>query len=227
MPRSKRYQELVKKIDKEQPYPLEEALKLIKETATTKFDSGIEVHLRLGIDPKKGEQQIRGTVVLPHGIGKILKVAVFAEGDKAKEAKSAGADFIYNEEDIADIKKTGKTGFDIAVAQPEMMKKMAPIAKVLGQKGLMPSPKNETVTPNIEKTVKELKAGKIAFKNDDTANVHQLIGKSSYEDKKILENYETFMKAIKESKPESLKGTYIKNVYLTSSMGPSVKVKMN
>ena len=226
MPRSKRYKELLTKIDKEQSYPIKEAVQLIKQTATTKFDSGIEVHLRLGINPKKGDQQIRGTVVLPHGIGKILKVAVFAEGDKAKEAKSAGADFVYNEEDIADIKKTGKIAFDIAVAQPEMMKKMAPIAKTLGQKGLMPSPKNETVTLNIEKTVKELKAGKIAYKNDDTANVHQLIGRASFEDKKIIDNFETIIKAIKESKPESLKATYIKNIYLTSSMGPSIKVEI-
>lgn len=153
-----------------------------------------------------------------------MKVAVFADADKAKEAKEAGADFIYNEEDIAEIKKTGKISFDIAVAPPEMMKKLAPIAKVLGQKGLMPSPKNETVTPNIKKTVKELKAGKIAFKNDDTANIHQLIGKASFDDKKIVENYESLLKAVKEAKPESLKATYINAIFLTSSMGPSVKV---
>jgi len=225
MSRSKRYQNLLKKIDKETIYPIEQAMKLIKDTSTTKFDSGIEVHVRLGIDPKKGDQQVRGTIVLPHGIGKVLKVAVFAEGEKAKEAKEAKADFIYNEEDIADIKKTGKIEFDIAVADPAMMKKLAPIAKVLGQKGLMPSPKNETVTPNIKKTVAELKAGKIAFKNDDTANLHQLIGKASYDDKKLLENYNTLMKALKESKPEGVKGTFIKTVFLTSSMGPSIKTE--
>ena len=224
MARSKRYKKLQKKIDQESVYPIDEALKLVKETSTTKFDSGIEIHLRLAIDPKKGEQQVRGTVVLPHGIGKVLKVAAFAEGDKVKEAKEAKADFIYGEEDIAEIKKTGKVQFDIAVAVPDMMKKLAPIAKILGQKGLMPSPKNETVTPNIKKTVAELKAGKIAFKNDDTANMHQLIGKASFDDKKITENYETFIKAVREAKPEGIKGNYIKTIYLTSSMGPSVKV---
>lgn len=217
---------MLKKIDKTRSYPIEEAVKLVKETATAKFDSSIEVHFRLGIDPKKGEQQIRGTVVLPHGIGKTMKVAVFAEGDKAKEAKAAGADLILGEDDIEKIKKSGKIDFDIAVAPPEMMKKLAAVAKILGQKGLMPSPKNETVTPNLEKAVKELKAGKIAFKNDDTANLHQLIGKASFEDAKLVENFQTFLKAIKDSKPESSKGIFLKAVYLTSSMGPSVKIEV-
>jgi len=226
MPRSKRYLELKKKIDQDKTYSLDQAIKLIKATSNTKFDSGVEVHYRLGIDPKKGEQQIRGTVVLAHGIGKTKKIAVFAEGEKAKEAKDAKADFVYGEEDIVDIKKTRKIEFDLAIAPPQMMKKLAPIAKVLGQKGLMPSPKNETVTDNIKKAVTELKTGKIAFKNDDTGNIHQLLGRVSFDEKKLIENYEIFHKAVKEAKPESLKGTYLKAIYLTSSMGPAVKVEI-
>jgi len=226
MPRSKRYQDLLQKIDKTKTYPPDQAINSIKETATAKFDSGIEVHLRMGINAKKGEQQIRGTVVLPHGIGKELKVAAFAEGEAAKQAKQANADFVYNEEDIADIKKTGKIKFEIAVATPDMMKKLAPIAKILGQKGLMPSPKNETVSKNIKKTVTELKSGKIAFKNDNTGNIHQLIGKASFDNKKLLENYQAFISAVKEAKPESVKGNYIEAIYLTSSMGPSIKMEI-
>ncbi|HUT22127.1 MAG TPA: 50S ribosomal protein L1 [Candidatus Bipolaricaulota bacterium] len=226
MSRSKKYLALKEKIDIDKTYSVEEGMKLVKETAQSNFDSSIEIHLRLGIDPKKGEQQVRGTVVLPHGIGKKIKVAVFAEGDDAKEAKGADADFVYSEEDINELKKTGKIEFDIAVAPPSMMKKLAVIAKMLGQKGLMPSPKNETVTPNVAKAVKELKGGKIAFKNDDTGNLHQLIGKASFDETKLIENYRSFMKAVADSKPDGIKGIFIKTAYLTSTMGPSVKVEL-
>src|SRR3989339_1988189 len=185
--RSKRYMELSAKIDKNTAYPPEEAIKLVKETASVKFDPSVEIHVRLGIDPKKGDQQIRGTVVLPHGSGKNKKIVVFATGEKAKDAKEAGADIVGAEELIEEIKKTGKCDFEIAVATPDMMKSLAVVARILGTKGLMPSPKNETVTMDIKKTVEELKKGKIAFRNDDTANLHVTIGKASFDAAKHLE----------------------------------------
>lgn len=226
MGHSKRFLELTKKIDKNKVYELAEAVKLVKETATTKFDSAIELHFRLGIDPKKGDQQIRGTVVLPHGIGKSKKIAAFVSEDKVKEARDAGADLVGSEDLIQKIKKTGKCDFEIAIASPDMMPKLAPIAKVLGPKGLMPSPKNETITADIKKTIEELKKGKIAFKNDDTANIHQVVGKASFDDEKLIENIKTFVKAIEKNKPETSKGTYINAIYLTSTMGPAVKMEI-
>ena len=172
--------DLKTKVEKNKVYTQDEAVKLVKETSGVKFDAGIEIHANLCIDPKKGDQQIRATVVLPHGTGKSKKVAAFVGPDKEKEAKEAGADFIYGEEDIKKIKDTGKIEFDVAVTTPDMMPKMAAVAKVLGPKGLMPNPKTETVGPNVKKMVEELKKGKITFKNDDTANVHQLIGRASF-----------------------------------------------
>lgn len=226
MGHSKRYNELKKQIEKDKIFSLPQAVELTKKTATTKFDSAIELHLNLGIDPKKGDQQIRSTVILPHGIGKEKKIAVFTSDDKTKEAKEAGADLVGGQELIDEIKKTSKINFDIAVASPEMMPKLAPIAKILGPKGLMPSPKNETITSNIKKTVAELKKGKIAFKNDDTANIHQVVGKSSFDDKKLIENIQTFLEAVQKAKPEGTKGIYIKSMTLTSTMGPAIKFEI-
>ncbi len=224
MKRSKRFSELKKLIDPKKTYPLAEAIELVKKTSNVKFDAGVEIHLRLGIDPKKGDQQIRGTVTLPHGTGKTKKIAVFTENEK--EAKEAGADLAGAKELIDKIKKTGKTDFDIAVATPDMMKNLAPIAKILGTRGLMPSPKNETITTNIKKTVKELKGGKVAFKNDDTTNIHLLVGKVSFDDKKLVENIETFTDAVKKAKPVSAKGTFIQNASVSSSMGPGIKIEV-
>ena len=214
------------KVDKNKTYTPEEAINLAKETATVKFDPSVEIHVRLGIDPKKGDQQIRGTVVLPHGIGKSKKIAVFATGDKAKDAKEAGADIVGAEELIEEIKKTGKCDFDIAVATPDMMKALAVIARTLGTKGLMPSPKNETITADVKKTVGELKKGKIAFRNDDTANLHVTIGKASFEDAKLLENFNAFIEALEKNKPESSKGKLIRNATMNSTMGPAVKLQI-
>ncbi len=227
MARSKRYKELKTQVDSKKTYSPEEAIELVKKTATTKFDSSVEVHVRLGIDPKKGEQMVRGTTTLPHGTGKTKKVAVFTTSpDKEKEAKDAGADLIGGEELVSQIVSTGKCDFDIAVATPDMMPKMAKAAKVLGPKGLMPSPKNDTVTAKVKETVAALKKGKVAFKNDDTANVHQVIGKASFASAQLVENFSALMDALRRAKPSSSKGTYLISVTLTSTMGPAVKVQL-
>jgi large subunit ribosomal protein L1 len=215
------------KVDKNKVYSLDEAIKLVKETSGVKFDASVEIHANLGIDPKKGDQQIRSTVVLPHGIGKTKRVAVFASNDKEKEAKESGADIIYTEEDIKKMKDTGKIDFDVAVTTPDMMPKLAIVAKVLGPKGLMPNPKTETVGPNLKKMVDELKKGKVTFKNDDTANIHQIVGKISFSEDKLKENIAAFVDALKKSKPTTSKGTFIKNLIVCSSMGPSIKISEN
>lgn len=221
---SKRMKELAAKVDANRVYGVDEAIALVKETSGVKFDASVEVHANLGIDPKKGEQQIRATVVMPHGTGKSKKVAAFVGAEKEKEAKDAGADFIYGEEDIKKIKDTSKIEFDVAVTTPDMMPKLAVIAKVLGPKGLMPNPKTETVGPNVKKMVEELKKGKITFKNDDTSNIHQIIGKASFANDQLKENYLTFVDALNKAKPATQKGTYIKNLVITSSMGPSIRI---
>lgn len=220
----KRMADLAKKVDKTKVYSMDEAVSLIKETANTKFDSTIEVHIRLGIDPKKSDQQIRSTVSLPHGSGKIKKIAAFVGPNDEKVAQEAGADVIYTEEEIKRLKDTGKIDFEIAVATPEMMPKMASVAKILGPKGLMPNPKTETVSADVKKMIFQLKKGKIAFKNDDGANIHVGIGKASFTAEQLKENISSFLEVIRKAKPNSAKGTYLKAMYLTSSMGPSVKV---
>lgn len=211
-------------LDKTKAYPIEEAIELTKKLSKTKFDASVEIHFRLGIDPRKGDQQVRTAVNLPHGTGKTVKVAAFVSPGKEKEVKEAGADYAGGEELIAEIKKTEKTDFQVAVAEPAMMKALAPIAKILGTRGLMPSPKNDTVTANPAKTVAELKKGKVSFKNDDTGNVHTAIGKVSFDTKQLLENYQTLLEAIKKAKPSSSKGVYIKNIAISSSMGPGIKI---
>jgi len=218
--------DLKAKIDKNKAYSVDEAIKLVKETSNVKFDASIELHANLGIDTKKSDQQIRSTVVLPHGNGKTVKIAAFVNAEKEKDAKEAGADFIYGEEDIKKIKDSGKIEFDVAVTTPDMMPKMAIAAKVLGPKGLMPNPKTDTVSPNVKEMIQSLKKGKVNFKNDETANVHLSIGKASFDDLKLKENIETFLDALKKLKPSGMKGTYIKNLVITSSMGPSIKVQV-
>ena len=223
---SKRMTDLQTKIDKTKIYEIDEALNLIKETSNVKFDAGVELHLNLGINPKKTDQQIRTTVILPHGTGKTKTIAALVDASKEKEAKDAGADFIYTEEDIKKIKDTGKIEFDIIVTTPDMMPKMAMAAKILGPRGLMPNPKTDTVGPNIKEIIESLKKGKVGFKNDDTSNIHQLIGKISFTTEQLKENLETFMEAIKKVRPAGVKGTYIKSMTLTSSMGPGIKTQM-
>jgi large subunit ribosomal protein L1 len=212
--------------DKSKVYPIEEAIKMTKQFSKTKFDASVEIHFRLGIDPKKGDQQVRAAISLPHGTGKTIRVAAFVSSDKEKECKAAGADIVGSDDLIAEIKKTEKTDFQVAVAEPAMMKNLAQIAKILGTRGLMPSPKNETVTPNPAKAIEELKKGKVSFKNDDTSNIHVAIGKVSFDEIKLKENFEKILGAIRKAKPASSKGVYLKNISITSSMGPGIKVQI-
>ena len=223
---SKRIEQIKKLIDTDKVYTPEKAIELVKKTSNVKFDASVEVHVKLGIDTGRGDQQVRGTATLPYGTGKKKKIAVFVQGgsNEEKEAKEAGVQVVGGEELISEIGQTGKCDFDIAIATPQIMPKLARIAKILGPKGLMPNPKAETITTNIKKAVEDLQKGKISFKNDDSGNLHQVIGKVSFEDKKILENFNTFIEAVRKAKPTGVKGIYIRNVSLCSSMGPSVKV---
>ncbi|MDO8584422.1 MAG: 50S ribosomal protein L1 [bacterium] len=224
MPRSKRYIESKKLVDPKKLYAPEEAVELAKKTGNLKFDCTIEVHVNLGVDVKKGDQQVRSTITLPHSLGKTKRVCAFVNADREKEAKEAGADVVGGEDLIAEIAKTSKFDFDVAVATPDMMPKLAKVAKVLGPAGLMPNPKTETVGPNVKKMVEELKKGKVAFKNDNTANIHQLLGKTSMDTKSLLENLTVFIEALKKAKPAASKGTYVKTITVKSTMGPGVHV---
>jgi large subunit ribosomal protein L1 len=226
MERSKRYKSLREQVDSNKKYSLEEAVKMLVKNANSKFDESVEVHMRTGIDTKQADQQIRGTIVLPHGTGKEKRIAVFAEGEKLTEAKDAGADVFGGQELIDKIKNTKEVDFDVSVATPEMMKKMASIAKVLGPKGLMPSPKTDTVTTDIKGTVEQLKKGKLSFKNETTGNLHQLVGKVSFGEEKLRENIETFVKNIRDNKPTGAKGEFIKSVTVTSTMGVGIKINL-
>jgi len=224
MAQSKRYLEAKKLVDKSKKYTPAEAIELAKKTATTKFVGSLEVHVRLGIDPKKTDQTVRATLVLPNSTGKTKKVVAFVSADKEKDAKDAGADIVGGEELINEIIQSGKIDFEVAVATPDMMPKLAKLAKILGPKGMMPNPKTETVGPNVKKMVEELKKGKIAFKNDVAGIIHQAIGKTSLEASQLLENFNALMEAIKKQKPASAKGTFFKNITVTTTMGPGVSV---
>jgi len=224
MARSKRYNELKKLVDSKKLYNLDEAMELIKKTSTTKFDGSVEVHVNLGIDVKKGDQQVRSTIIFPHSIGKAKKVIAFVSADKETAAKEAGADIIGTDEVLDQIAKTGKFDFEVAVATPDMMPKLAKVAKVLGPAGLMPNPKTDTVGTNIKKLIEDVKKGKVAFKNDATGNIHQSIGKSSLTSKELLENFAALMEAVNKVKPASAKGTYLNSVTVTSTMGPGIKI---
>ncbi len=223
---SKRLKEAKEKIDKTKEYSLEESIQLIQETSKVKFDASIELHANLGIDPKKSDQIIRSSVILPHGTGKKVKIAAIVSEDKVKEAKDAGADIVGSEDMIEEIKKTGKTDFDIVVTTPDMMKNLSSIARVLGQKGLMPNPKTDTIGTDLNKMIGELKKGKLSFKNDKGGNIHITIGKISFSKEKLLENLQVFIDSLKKLKPQSMKGVFIKNITLSSSMGPGIKLKV-
>lgn len=222
--RGKNYQESTKLIDSLKFYDVMEAMDLAQKTAKAKFDESVEVHVRLGVDPRHAEQQVRGVVVLPHGTGKTLKVLVFAKGDKAKEAEAAGADFVGAEELVAKIQGENWFDYDVIVATPDMMGVVGRLGKVLGPKGLMPNPKSGTVTFDLDRAIKEIKAGKVEYRVDKTAIIHVAIGKVSFETEKLAENFKTLMEAVIKAKPSAAKGTYLKSVVVTSTMGPAIKV---
>ncbi len=226
MSRSKRYRAVGEGIEPKKNYAIAEAIGLVKKSATAKFDESIEVHLHLGIDPKKADQQIRSTTVLPHPTGRTLRIAVFANEADQKKALAAGAALAGGAELIKEIKTTEKTDFDLALATPEMMRQLGPIAKILGTKGLMPNPKNETVTPDVVKTLKDLQGGKIAYRTDDTGNIHQIIGKASFEPSVLEANIRAFIEAIKRAKPDTSKGVFIRSITLTSTMGPGLRINL-
>ena len=224
MKKGKKYTEAAKLIDRTMAYDTAEAVALVKKAATAKFDETVEAHIRTGCDGRHAEQQIRGAVVLPHGTGKTVRVLVFAKGDKANEAEAAGADYVGGEELIPKIQNDGWFEFDVVVATPDMMGVVGRLGRVLGPKGLMPNPKAGTVTMDVTKAINEIKAGKIEYRLDKTNIVHVPVGKVSFTEEQLADNFQAIMDAIVEAKPSSLKGTYLKNITLASTMGPGVKV---
>lgn len=223
MKRGKKHIAALQKVDRAKAYSFEDAAQLLKDVAHVKFDETVEFAARLNVDPKKAEQQVRGTVVLPHGTGRSMKVLVFARGDKEKEAEAAGADFVGNEEFVNKIQE-GWTEFDVAIATPDMMSEVGKLGKILGPRGLMPNPKSGTVTFDIEKAVKEAKAGKVEYRVDKAGNLHVGIGKLSFASGQIAENAKVLLGEILRSKPATAKGQYVRSLTLTSTMGPGVKV---
>lgn len=226
MKHGKKYREAAKLVDRATQYEPGEAIALVKKTASAKFDETVEVHIRTGCDGRHAEQQIRGAVVLPNGTGKTVKVLVFAKGDKLTEAEAAGADYVGGEELIPKIQNDGWLDFDVVVATPDMMGVVGRLGKVLGPKGLMPNPKAGTVTMDVTKAVNDIKAGKIEYRLDKTNIIHVPVGKASFSEDKLQENYDALMEAIVKAKPSALKGQYLKSITLTSTMGPGVKVSV-
>ncbi|MFN2300117.1 MAG: 50S ribosomal protein L1 [Anaerolineales bacterium] len=222
----KKYRAAAQQVDPDKLYSAAEAVKLAKATSITKFDATVEVHMRLGVDPKQAEQQVRDVVVLPHGLGKNIRVLVFTAGESATAAKEAGAEYIADSDEMVKKIQGGWTDFDVAIATPEMMTKVGRLGKVLGPRGLMPNPKAGTVVPpeDVGKAVKEAKAGRVEFRLDKTANLHVVIGKASFTEKALYENFATLMDAVKRARPAVVKGTYLRKVVMTTTMGPGVRV---
>ena len=220
----KKYSDSIKEVDVKKAYEVEDAVKNVIATAKAKFDETIELHVRLGVDPRQADQQVRGTVVLPNGTGKTVKVLVIARGDKAEAALAAGADIVGAEDIIAKIQTQNFLDFDVVITTPDMMGQLGRVAKILGPKGLMPSPKSGTVTMDVVKAINETKAGKVEYRVDKTAIIHCPIGKKSFGEEKITENFNTLMDAIVKAKPAAAKGVYVKSVTLASTMGPGIKV---
>ena len=226
MKTGKRYSEAAKLIEKTKTYDLEEAVALVKKTASAKFDETIEAHFRLGVDGRHADQQVRGAVVLPHGTGKTVKVLVFAKGNKVDEALAAGADYAGGDELVPKIQNEGWLDFDVVVATPDMMGVVGRLGRVLGPKGLMPNPKAGTVTMDVTKAINDIKAGKIEYRLDKSNIIHVPIGKASFTEEQLADNFQTLMDAINKAKPATLKGAYIKSATLTSTMGPGVKLNV-
>ena len=226
MKRGKKYVEAAKNIDRQTLYEATEAVSLVKKSAVAKFDETIEAHIRTGCDGRHAEQQIRGAVVLPHGTGKTVKVLVFAKGAKAEEAEAAGADFVGGEELIPKIQNDNWFDFDVVVATPDMMGVVGRLGRVLGPKGLMPNPKAGTVTMDVTKAINDIKAGKIEYRLDKTNIIHVPVGKASFTEEQLADNFQTLIDAILKAKPATLKGAYLKSVTMTSTMGPGVKLNV-
>ncbi|WP_373894585.1 50S ribosomal protein L1 [Virgibacillus sp. CBA3643] len=224
--KSKKYQEASKLVDRSKSYEVSEAIALAKEAARANFDETVEAAFRLGVDPKKADQQIRGATVLPHGTGKTQRVLVFAKGDKAKEAEAAGADYV-GESDYIDQINNGWFDFDVIVATPDMMAEVGKLGRVLGPKGLMPNPKTGTVTFEVEKAVNDIKAGKVEYRVDKSSNIHVPIGKLSFDDDKLIENFAAITDTLVKVKPQSSKGTYLRNGSIASTMGPGIRVDVS
>lgn len=226
MKKGKRYLEATKLIEKNKAYEVEEAMDLVVKTGTAKFDESVELHMRLGVDPRHADQQVRGVVVLPNGTGKTVRVLVIAKGAKADEAVAAGADYVGAEDMIAKIQKENWFDFDVCVTTPDMMGLVGRIGKVLGPKGLMPNPKSGTVTMDVTKAIKEIKSGKVEYRLDKNAIIHVAIGKKSFGAEKLTENMNVVVEAVQKAKPAAAKGTYIKSVSVSSTMGPGIKVNV-
>ncbi len=227
MKRSKKYVEVAKEVEKNKLYTKEEAVSLAKKTSTTKFDASVELAINLNLDTKKADQQLRGTICLPNGTGKTKRILVIAKGPKAEEAKQAGADFVGDTDYLEKIEKENWFEFDVLIATPDMMPVLGKLGKVLGPKGLMPNPKTGTVTMDISKAVLEVKQGRIEYRTDSYGNVHAIIGKVSFTEKQLLENLEAFVSLILKSKPSTVKGTYVKNISIATTMGPGIKIDIN
>lgn len=225
----KKYLQALAKVDREKLYTPQEAIKLVKEIAPAEFDETVELHLRLGIDPRHSDQQIRSTVLLPYGLGKTVRVLVFAEGEAAKIAQGAGADYVADDELIAKIANEGWTEFDMALAVPEMMKKIGRLGKVLGRKGLMPNPKAGTLVQpeDLPRTIEEARAGRIEYRNDKTGNIHIPVGKVSFSEEQLLGNLAVVMDSIRRNRPTAAKGTYIRRAAISSTMGPGIRLDPN
>ena len=227
MKKSKRYASLVQNVEKNKMYDYKEAIKLVKETSNLKFDSTIEVAMNLNLDTKKADQQLRGAIALPNGTGKTKKILVLAKGEQARMAKEAGADYVGDTDMIEKMEKENWFPFDVIVATPEMMPLLGKIGKILGPKGLMPNPKTGTVTREVDKAVNEIKKGKVNYRTDSFGNVHGIIGKSSFDNKMLEENLSAFVNTILKVKPTTVKGTYVKNISISSTMGPGIKIDLN
>jgi large subunit ribosomal protein L1 len=220
----KTYADARAKVDREREYSPHEAVRLIKEVKRAKFDESVEVHIRTGLNVRHADEQLRGTIALPHGLGKEVKIAVFAKGDKAREAEEAGADFVGAEDLAARVQDEGFTDFDVAIATPDMMPIVGRLGRILGPQGKMPNPKVGTVTMDVRKAVEESKAGKVEYRTDRTAIVHMTVGKTSFGDQQLLENYQAIIEELIRAKPSAAKGKYIRSVVMASTMGPGIKV---